>query len=108
MTSVWQNRKGSTTIFCPTGAVHAVGDYLLIDQQSDGAFVTTEGVEGSCSWCSRESGTRALGHVIKIVGISDRHLPNSLYRASKPAYFGDVAWPPDRTGSNAHDRRIAV
>lgn len=27
-------------------------------------------------------------------GISDRHLPASLYRTSKPAFFGNAPWPP--------------
>lgn len=61
--------KGSASI--TTSAPHGweTGDIVLIDQLNDPRGdppVTSEGSNGTCTWCGRERGTRSLGQVVRI------------------------------------------
>ena len=64
--------KGSSTI--TTGSAHGwkVGDIILIDQLNDAGgnpVVTNVGSNGTCTWCGRNSGTRSLGQVSKVIAV---------------------------------------
>jgi hypothetical protein len=60
---------GSTSITLEGTGEMAVGDILLIDQLNDGELVDPEGVEGLCTYCGREEGTRVLGQFAEITAI---------------------------------------
>lgn len=82
------NTKGSTAI--TTSAAHAwvVGDYVLIDQSNDmngdPPWNIAAGYYGSCNWCSRASGTRLKGQVVRITAI-----PTSTTATFTPPLYTD-------------------
>jgi len=43
--------KGDTVITLTDASNVDVGDYLIIDQENDPSFVTSEGAQGTCDWC---------------------------------------------------------
>ncbi len=45
------------------------GDILLVNQLNDGVVVDPVGVEGTCTWCGYEDGTRALGQLVEVVAV---------------------------------------
>ena len=61
--------KGSTAIKVNATTNMNAGDILHIDQLNDGILVDPNGVEGICTYCSRDSGTRTLGQIVKITGV---------------------------------------
>jgi len=61
---------GSRTITLSATTDMAVGDILLVDQLNDGDLVDPVGVEGLCSYCGREDGTRVLGQLVEITAIA--------------------------------------
>jgi hypothetical protein len=65
--------KGSTSI--STAAPHgwSAGDIILIDQLANASGnppVSSTGAEGVCTWCSRNSGTRPIGQVVRLSAAS--------------------------------------
>ncbi len=61
--------KGSRTIQVSDASRYVIGDLLLLDQKNDDVLVTTH-TGYDCTFCSRELGTRALGQIVEITGIS--------------------------------------
>jgi len=64
--------KGSTTITTSTAHGWTPGTIILIDQLNnakDDPPVSNIGNNGTCSWCGRLSGTRALGQTVKVVSV---------------------------------------
>jgi len=64
--------KDSTNITTLTAHGWNVGDIILIDQlnnPSDDPPVTNVGGSGTCTWCGRTQGSRALGQLIKISSV---------------------------------------
>jgi slime mold repeat-containing protein/pectate lyase-like protein len=45
-------------------------DMILIDRVDDGDLVDAVGQEGLCTWCSRDGGTRTLGQMTRVTGVS--------------------------------------
>lgn len=60
--------QGSTAIAVDDASSFAIGDFVIVDQRNDPALVSNVGNNGSCTWCSRESGARAQNQVVEIVG----------------------------------------
>lgn len=71
--------KGSKSIAVASAAAFNVGDFALIDQTNDNRFVDNVQQE---TWLSRDSGTRCIGQVVKIVGKSGNNLTTEA-----PLYF---------------------
>lgn len=96
--------KGSTSITVADASSISAGDFLVIDQDNDPAFTTSEGKDGPCTWCGIprcsldvrakcgawnepqvgqscaagkgicEGGKRALGHIVKVTAKSGNTL----------------------------------
>src|SRR3972149_9062355 len=62
--------KGSQTIVVANASAFSVGALVLIDQTNDPSFVTKNGSEGTCTWCGRDNGNRALGEINRITSKS--------------------------------------
>jgi hypothetical protein len=61
--------KGSATLKVSGTTNMNVGDLLHVDQLNDGVLTDPNGVEGICTYCSRDSGTRTLGQIVKITAV---------------------------------------
>lgn len=70
--------KGSATITISDSTPFSVGNYILVDQLNDPNIVQV----GDCTWCSRSSGTRALGQIVKITAKNSNTLT-----IDPPLYF---------------------
>jgi hypothetical protein len=62
--------KGSQSVVVANASAFSVGSLVLIDQLNDPSFVTRTGAEGTCSWCGRDNGNRALGEINRVVSKS--------------------------------------
>ena len=65
--------KGSTSITVPSHGWSA-GDIILIDQLQDAGgnpMITSDGTDGTCSWCGRDNGNRPIGQIDKIIATPD-------------------------------------
>jgi len=65
--------KGATQIEVVSHG-YSVGDIILIDQLNDRLAnppVTATGTSGTCTWCSRSNGERALGQIVEIASVPD-------------------------------------
>lgn len=58
--------KGSTSVSMANNN-WAVGDVILIDQQSDGNLVVAGGTSGPATWCGRDNGDRCMGQLVKVL-----------------------------------------
>ncbi len=61
--------KGSTSITVSSATSFVVGRLMLLDQLNAG-FVSNVGGEGTASWVSRASGTRAMCQLVEITSVS--------------------------------------
>ena len=62
--------KGSTSITTSSAHGWSAGDVILIDQLQNASGdpkITSTGSSGTCTWCSRASGTRPIGQVVKLI-----------------------------------------
>jgi hypothetical protein len=85
------NTKGSQTITLSSASSFNVGNIIVVDELNDPSFVTNDGGEGACSWCSRSNGTRTLGemHIITAKNGNTLTLSNPLaygYNRTPQAY----------------------
>ena len=74
------NTKGSQTITLSNSSTFAAGHLVVVDELNDSSFVTTDGGEGPCTWCSRDDGARTLGecHIVSSKSGNDITLSNPL------------------------------
>jgi hypothetical protein len=82
--------KGSKTITVSGTTNMNAGDLLHIDQRNDGALVDANGVEGLCDYCSRDSGTRALGQIVKITAVNSSQKTVSIERPLNFTYTASL------------------
>jgi len=59
-------QKGSTSLTVTNSSIFKANDLLLIDQLNDPALVA----KGDCTWCSRDSGNRAMGQIVEVKSIN--------------------------------------
>jgi hypothetical protein len=103
--------KGSWSITLADVSHVTVGDYLMIDQQNDPAFVTIHGYEGDCTYCSRENGNRAMGQNVEVTAVDTAtgtvtFLP-ALYWTYDPALAPQaVPWPMGLKWAGAEDLTV--
>lgn len=88
--------KDSTLVTASNATGFAAGDYVLIDQLNDtngtytGYAVTIDGSSATATWVSRNSGTRGLGQMALVTGVSGNDititppLSSTLYSQLSP------------------------
>jgi hypothetical protein len=62
--------KGSKTITLSDASTLRIGDYIMVDQLNNPAFVNI----GTCTYCSRDNGARAVRQITKITNKSGNTL----------------------------------
>ena len=77
---------GSTNITVSSASGISVGMYLAISELNEPSFVRIAGDFGNCTWCdggTGYSGTRVLGQIVQVTGVSGSALTISpaLYRS---------------------------
>ena len=61
--------KGSTQLVLADASSLNVGKHILIDELNESSIPVDNTGVGTCSWCSRENGTRARAQVVRITAI---------------------------------------
>jgi hypothetical protein len=73
---------GASKITVSSTAGMAVGGLMILDELNDTNLVTILGYYGTCAWCSRLNGTRALGQIVEVTSIS-----NNTVSFTPPLYW---------------------
>lgn len=75
--------KASTTLVMSAGSGFAVNDWILISEKADSAIpVTTEGDDGSCTWCGENDGVHLMAQFAKVTAVSGNNIT-----ISRPMYY---------------------
>jgi hypothetical protein len=84
--------KGSTGVTVEDAGAFNVGDLLAIDEKNDPDLVEINGCGGSCTWASRESGTRAILQLARLEAKNGNTLTLSrpLYHTFKDSLEPEV------------------
>jgi hypothetical protein len=63
---------GSTSIALAKTSSVTVGSYLVIAETNNSSFVSTNGSEGTCTWCDgwTSTGSLARGQIVEVKGVS--------------------------------------
>ena len=66
---------GATSFTVASTANIRVGGYLMVTELNDSSIpVNPVGDEGNCTWCDDWNGTRALGQIVEVTGISGNNV----------------------------------
>lgn len=65
--------KSVTNIYMENLNNVKIGSLLKIDCLNDTNFVTKNGVEGDCTWCSRDSGGRLMGQIVEVTSTNNNN-----------------------------------
>ena len=64
---------GSTSVTLASASGVSVGTYLMLTESNDPTFVSSQGNQGSCTWCDEfYSGTRARGQIVEVTALSGK------------------------------------
>jgi hypothetical protein len=74
-------RKGDTTLNIASGTVN-VNDWIAVFSDDDPSFITADGDNGHCSWCSDNTGYHLLQQIVKVTAKN-----GSTITISKTPYY---------------------